>query len=131
EDRRAKAAVAKGDEDDELDLGEVEEDDAEGKPTRRKATLKDISPVIGPILARQHKELRAAKKELEAIKARDQRREAEVVNAAIDKGFEKLGDKYKEVVGEGGHQDLDPKSAEMETRMAIINAAGISLAEDS
>ena len=110
---------------DELDLGEMDDEDEYGKPTRRKVTEKDISPAVLRVLKAQQKEIVENKKFRQAQEAKEAARATEKINAALDNGFARLGDAYKEIFGEGEGTALDPKSQELADRVTIIRAANI------
>lgn len=110
---------------DEIDWGEVEEEDG----TRRKRTEKDIDPGLANVVKNQQKALRELRQEIGEFKKADIQRRTQNFHDLLDKCFEALGSDYEPLLGKGDRTQID--EASKKRRMAVLASAGLDTSKDN
>lgn len=99
----------------------------DGKPL----TEKDYAPAVVRLVKQQHakdKELKEVKDELQTSRQREANRQMDRASSLIDSAFAALGPGYEKHFGKEPGSTLTADKPEMKKRIAILRAAGITLA---
>jgi len=101
-----------------LDFGGMTMKDAAGKDV--PVDEEEIHPVIVHVLRETQKEIRSLKAKVATFEQIEGQRQTDTVTSHIDRGFDKLAEKYGHIVGKGRPANNAP---EWSKRLAIFNEA--------